>query len=109
MKRRVTASMWREKVEQMTFRGKMRQRFIYKKSWARSFLADVEKEWQNGRDGEWQKDTPCEEELELVSHSSDLRFDGKLMHPAYHAEKSGDWRNSLEVFLTGSAFGQVWR
>ena len=37
--------------------------------------------------------------LELVRHSSGLRFQGILVRRAYDAEKSGDWENCLAVFL----------
>ena len=40
------------------------------------------------------------EELELVRHSSDLRFEDILMRRAYYVENSGDWENDLDVFLT---------
>ena len=38
------------------------------------------------------------EELELVRHSSVLRFQGLLMPRAYDAWRSGDWKNYLEEF-----------
>ena len=60
-------------------------------------MADVEKERQNGRDGDWQLETPYKEELEFVRRSSNLRFEGVLMRRAYG--NSGDWENYLEVFL----------
>ena len=110
--RRVTASKWREMVELKAFRGRlwaafgmgqfvrqMWECFTLEKVWARSVLADVEKERQNGTDGEWPQETRYKEELELVRHSSDLRFEGILMRRAHYAGKSGDWENYLEEFL----------
>ena len=45
----------------------------HQKAWARSVLVDVEKEWQEGIEGDWQQELPYKEELKLVRHSSDLR------------------------------------
>ena len=39
---------------------------------------------------------PCKEEVELLRHSTDLRFDGSLMRQAYNVGQSGDWRGFLE-------------
>ena len=39
---------------------------------------------------------PFQEELELLRHSKDLRFEGSLMRQAFCAGKSGDWGNFLE-------------
>ena len=49
------------------------------KSWASSVLADAEKVGQHGTDGTWQHETPYKEELKLVRHSTDLRFEGVPM------------------------------
>ena len=43
-----------------------------------------------GTDGRRQHETRYKEELELVRHSNDLRFGGKLMCRPCYAEKSGD-------------------
>ena len=75
------ASKWREMVVQKAFREagvwaafgmeqfvheKLWESFTQKKkAWARSVLAEVEKERQNGTDGDWQQETPYKEELEL--------------------------------------------
>ena len=61
-------------------------------------MADVDKERQNGTDGEWQQETHKKDQLELVMQRSDLRFEGRLMRRADYAGKSGDWDNYLEVF-----------
>ena len=87
--------VWREMIEQKVFRGmeryvrRMWERFTLKKTWARSVLADVDKEWQHGTEGGRQQETPYKEEPELVMHSSDLRFEGVQMRRAYFARKSG--------------------
>ena len=44
-------------------------------------------------------ETPYREELELVRHNSDLRFEGVPMRRACYAEKSCDWGNYTEEFL----------
>ena len=54
---------------------------------------------KNGTDGGWQQEALYKEELELVRHSNDLRFEGFLMRRAYYAGKSGDWKSYLEEFL----------
>ena len=74
----------------------MWQHFTMKKVWARSVLVEVEKERQDGIEGDWQQESPCQEALELFRHSSDLRFEGLLMRRAYYSGRSGDWQNSLE-------------
>ena len=101
----MTASKWREMVEQKAFRGKlwaafgmeqlarkMWERFTIDMALSRSVSADEEKERQDGVDSDWRQETPQKEELELVQHSSDLRFEGIMMRSACEAVKSGDWR-----------------
>ena len=34
---------------------------------------------RSGTDGRWQHETPYKEELELLRHSTDLRFEGPLL------------------------------
>ena len=107
-------------VEPKTFRGElwaafgmerhvrnMWERFTLKKTWARSGLADADKERQNGTDGGWQQETTCKKRPEFVRHSSDLRFEGILMRRADHAVKSGKWQNCVEEFLKGDRLS-VW-
>ena len=79
------------------FARRMLERFTTKKAWARSVLAD----------GRWQHETPHKEELELVRHCNDLRFAGVLMRRACYAEKSDDWKNSLDEFL-GNDILSIW-
>ena len=45
----------------------------------------MEKERQDGIEGDWQQESLYKEELELFRHSSDLRFEGLSMRRAYHA------------------------
>ena len=75
----------------------------------RSVLVDVEKERQEWREGAWQQETPCKEELELVKHSRDLRFEGSFLLRACYAGRSvtgrAIWKNSER--MAGSVFGQV--
>ena len=110
--RDLTALKWSEMVEQKAFRGKlwaafgleqvahkMLERFTIEKAWARSVMAEVEKERLGGREGDWQQESPYKEELELIRHSSDLRFEGLVMRRAYYEGRSGDWQNYLEKFL----------
>ena len=70
-----------------TRRAQMWERFTLKETWARSVLADADKERQHGTDGGWQQETAYREELKLVGHSSDLRFEGTLTRRAYYAGK----------------------
>ena len=44
------------------------------------------------------KGSSFKEELELVRHSSDLRFEDAFMRRAYYAGRSGDWESYLEEF-----------
>ena len=54
---------------------KMWERFTPEKAWARSVLADVEREKKNGTDGEWQQEAMCTEqmaEMPLIQQSQGL-------------------------------------
>ena len=106
------ASKWRALVEQKGFRRKiwagfgfeqflrrMWERFTIKTAWASSVLADAANVRQNGTDGRWQHETPHTEDLELLRHCTDLRFEGVPMRQAYYYKKSGDWANCLENVL----------
>ena len=108
----VTASKWKEMVEQKLFGGrvwrafgmeqfarKMWERLTLKKAWVRSVVAEADKERQNGTDGDGQHEPPYKEELELVRRSSEFCFEGILMRRACEAGKPGDWKNYLEVFF----------
>ena len=55
-------------------------------------MADADEEKPDGTDGDWQQETPYKEELELVRHSRDLRFEGILLRSACEAGKSGGWK-----------------
>ena len=59
-------------------------------------LEDAAKVTQLGTDGRWQQKSPNKEELELLRHSTDLRFGGSLLRKAQSAGKSGDWEKFLE-------------
>ena len=61
-------------------------------------LSDAEKERQEGAQGNWQKESPSKQELELVKRSSYLSINGSLMRRAYHAGSSGNWESYLEEF-----------
>ena len=61
-------------------------------------MSDAEKDRQAGSQGDWQKETPYKEELELVRRSSGLSFSGLLMRRAYYAGRSGDWESYQEEF-----------
>ena len=50
-------------------------------------------------------ESPYKEELELLRHSTDLRFDGSQMRRAYTAGKSCDWESSWQ--MADSAHGQA--
>ena len=56
-----------------------------KKAWSRSVLVDAANVRRLGTDGRWQHETPYKEELQLVRHSTDLRFEGAQMRQAYNA------------------------
>ena len=70
--------------------------FHHEKSVGQTDLVEVEKERQDGIEGDWQQESPYKEALELFRHSGDLRFEGLLMRRAYYSGRSGDWENSLE-------------
>ena len=71
----------------------MWEHFTFKKAWARSVVVDVEQ----GKTGE---ESP-NKDLELLKHSSDLRFEGLSVRRAYYAGRSGDWESSLEFLKYG--------
>ena len=64
--------------------------FALKKTWARSVLADADKERQNGKDGGWQQGTPHKEELELVGCCKHYTAPRPLCHFAL-ATFSREW------------------
>ena len=45
-----------------------------KRAWAKAVLTDAEKERQEGIQGNWQKESPFKQDLELVKRRSDLSF-----------------------------------
>ena len=107
----MSASKWRELVEQKAIRGKLwaacgieqlvrrvRERFAIKKAVARSVSADAENARQLGTDGRWQHEMPYKQELELLRHSTDLCFGDWQMRQAHITVMSVDWTNYLEVF-----------
>ena len=75
-------------------------RFTIKQSWARSILEDAEnvRRFRNGR-----QETAHKEELDLLQHSNDLRFEGVPTCQACNLGKSGDWGNHLDKFLGENA------
>ena len=74
----------------------MWEHFTIEKRWARTVLEDADKASLSGSDEKWQLEAPYKEEPELLTHSTDLSFDGLLMSQSYHAGKSGDWAMFLE-------------
>ena len=105
----VNGARWRALIEHQSSRGKfwasfgveqflrrMWERFTIKKRVAQN---NSEKETRSGTDGRWQHESLYKEELELLRHSTDLRFEGSLMRQAYTAGTSGDWTNYLEHIL----------
>ena len=84
----VKAAQWRvDGVRKKAFRGKlwvafgmkqylrrMREHLTVKRAWAKAIQADAEKERREGQQGNWQKETPFKDELEVVKRSSDLSF-----------------------------------
>ena len=91
--------------QQQSSRGKLWAAFgverFLRKCWEQFTIKSV---GQNGvgtcrkcdATGDRRHEKPCKEELELLRHSTDLRFDGSLMRQAYNVGKSGDWRGFLE-------------
>ena len=101
-------AQWRAMIELKSSRGKLRttssmhqfkrgmwEHFRIKKRLARTVLEDADKASLSGADDKWQLEAPHKEEPELLTHSTDLRFDGLLMGQSYHAEKSADWAKFL--------------
>ena len=74
----------------------MWERFTIKRRVAQN---NSEKVTRPGTDGRWQHESLYKEELELLRHSIDLRFEGSRMRQAYNVEKSGDWAHCLEKHL----------
>ena len=74
---------------------RMWEHFTVKRVLAKAVLSDAERERQEGKQGNWQKDSPFKQELEPVKRSSDLSFNGLLMRRAYCA---GNWESYKEEF-----------
>ena len=91
------------------FVRRMWEHFTIKKAWARSVLVDVKK--RRARRDRRRHETPYKEELELVRHNSDLRFEGSLSvvptTPGGQMIGKAFWKNSDKT--TDSAFGQVFK
>ena len=61
-----------EEVQGQQYLRRMWEHFTVKRAWAKAVLSDADKERQEGIQGNWQKDSPFKQELELVKRSSDL-------------------------------------
>ena len=64
------------------FVRRMWEHFTIKEARAKSAQVDAEKERQEVRGGVCQQESPCKEELELVKHNRDLRFESLLIRRA---------------------------
>ena len=76
---------------------RMWELFTDKKSMGQSSLVGCGKERQEGIQGNWQKESPFKQYLELVKRGSDLSCDGGSMCRAYNAGRSG-WESHKEEF-----------
>ena len=107
----MSASKWRELVEQKAIRGKLwapcgieqlvrrvRERFAIKKALARSVLADAENARQQGTDADGNTRRRTRRSSSFLRHSTDLCCGDWQMRQAHIAVKSVDWANYLEVF-----------
>ena len=110
---------WRALVEQKYSRGNLQaafgadqilrnmwEPFRIKKVWARTVWRDAPKVTQLGTVGRWQHASSYKEELKLLRHSTDMRFDGSQMRKAYKAGKSGDCEKFFEK-MADSAHGKA--
>ena len=79
-----------EEFHKHIFKKLEEKRNYWKSTFAKAVLADAEKEWQEGIQGNWQKESPSKEELELVKRSSDLSLSVLSMRRAYYAGRSGN-------------------
>ena len=65
-----------------------------KRAWARKILADNAQDKQEGKQGQWQCESPFKEVLEQVKRSADTGCGPQTMRRAYSALKLGNWENS---------------
>ena len=80
------------------FSRRMWELFTVQKTWAKAVFSDMAKERQQGIHGNWQTESPFNEELDMIKRSNDLCVNGFLMRRAYHAGKSGTWESYNEEF-----------
>ena len=79
-------------------RRKMCQHFTVTKKWSKQVVANAKKELPEGTQGDWQKESLFNEELDLVKCSTDLSDDAFLQLRAYCAGRSGNREGYKEEF-----------
>ena len=100
---------WKEVLEKEAHRGRlwkvfgseqflrgMWEYFTLKRAWARKNLADAAQEKQEGKQGQWQYESPFKEVLEQVRRSADTDCGPQTMRRAYSAMKLGSWESFKE-------------
>ena len=76
----------------------MWERFTLKRTGARKILADAAQEKQEGKQGQWQQESPFKEVLEQVKRSADTDCGPQTMRRAYIATKHGNWWSYKEEY-----------
>ena len=81
------------------FARKRWERFTIRKAWPDHFWQMQKLKGKMEQTAGGNRETPHKEGLELVRHSSDLRFGGVPMRRVFTVGKSGDWETYLGKFL----------
>ena len=78
------------------FLGGMSEYFTLKRAGARKNRADAAREKQEGKQGQWQQESPFKEVLEQVKRSADADCAPQTMRSAHLAMKHGNWEDFKE-------------
>ena len=74
----------------------MRDYFTLERAGARKIPADAAQEKQEGKQGQWQQESPFKEVLEQVKRSADTECGSRAMRLAHAAMKHGTWESFKE-------------
>ena len=92
------SSSWQEIGSEQLLRG-MWEYFTLQRAWARKIKAEAARGKQEGKQGQWQQESPFTEVLEQeTKRNTSTDCNAQMMRRAYNAEKSSDWENSKEEF-----------
>ena len=87
--------IWKVMGNEQFLRG-MWEYFTLKRADAKKILEDDSREKQEGKQGQWQQESPFKEVLEQVKRSADTGCGPQMMRRGYLAMKNGSWEDFKE-------------